>query len=64
MSDAEAWELARVHALRCPSDVGELRKLINGFLLACERAGDPVIGDDEVSVTVKDGAVVLTRIPM
>jgi hypothetical protein len=49
MSDAEAWEL---------------RKLINGFLTACERVGDPVVGDDEVAVAVKDGAVVLTRIPM
>lgn len=46
----------------CPSDIGELRKLMNGFLLTCERAGDPIEGDDEVAVTVQNGAIVLTRL--
>jgi hypothetical protein len=62
MADVEIREPGRVHALACPSNIGELRKLMNGFLLACQRDGAPIDFDDEVVVTVDAGAIVLTRI--
>lgn len=64
MADVEIRDYTHEHALPCPSDIGELRKLIDGFRLACEREGRPIVGDDEVLVTVGDGAVVLTRVPL
>ena len=62
MSDAIVREYAKVHALSCPTDIGELRKLINGLLIACEREGRPVEYDDEVQVVVEDRQIVLRRV--
>lgn len=62
MSDVEIVELARKHRLGCPSDIGELRKLTEGFRLACEREGRPLKYDDEVIVTADGGSVTLTRL--
>lgn len=58
MADVVIDDLGVRHRLPCPADVGELRKLVDGFLVVHERAGRR-LHDDEVRVTVEAGNIVL-----
>lgn len=47
------------YVLACPTDIGELRKATEGMQIHAPREGHPKQYDDDIRVTVEDGAIVL-----